>query len=82
MVTPHQQQLKHLLQLTKMRMLITKLSEESMFPASETIDEKSSARAWTSVLIARPLRPKNEKRKKHHIHFHVQGLIVDANRAF
>ena len=47
MVTPHQQQLKHLLQLTKMRMLITELSEESMFPASETIDEKSSARAWT-----------------------------------
>ena len=63
MVTPHQQQLKHLLQLTKKRMLITELSEESMFPASETIDEKSSARAWTFDLIARPLRPKNEKRK-------------------
>ena len=31
-----------------------------MFPKCETIDEKSSARAWTSVLIARPLRPKNE----------------------
>ena len=34
--------------------------EGSMFPKCETIDEKSSARAWTSVLIARPLRPKNE----------------------
>ena len=44
----------------KMRMLITELSEESMFPASETIDEKSSALSWTSVLIARPLYPKNE----------------------
>jgi hypothetical protein len=46
-----------------MRMLSTELSEESMSPASETIDEKSSARAWTFDLIARPLRPKNEKRK-------------------
>ena len=50
----------------KMRMLITELSEESMFPASETIDEKSSARAWTSVLIARPLCPKNKKQKRIH----------------
>ena len=35
-----------------------------MFPKCETIDEKSSARAWTSVLIARPLRPKNKNKNK------------------
>ena len=32
------------------------------------IDEKSSARAWTSVLIARPLRQKNKQTNKLWIH--------------
>ena len=44
------------------RLLNTKLSEESMLPQVRPLDEKSSAWAWSLDLTARPLCPKNEKR--------------------